>query len=183
MVYFNYYGSEKESWKGKARHPRMKRRGLFLGTIVLAVGWAATYSAGQSRPSYIGAGKCKSCHLKKEYKAWCETKHATAFSRLKDNEAKDPKCVKCHVTGYGKGGYVIGGKNNPDLANVQCEACHGPGSEYKSITKDLAKEMAAGLILSDVRVCVECHNKESPHYKEFDFEKTKIKSSHLVPKG
>jgi len=29
---------------------------------------------------------------------------------------------------------------------------------------------------------LECHNKESPHYKEFSFEKTKITSSHPVPK-
>jgi len=153
---------------------------LFIGC---ALAWVAGLRAqGGAVHSYIGAAKCKSCHLKKEYKAWGETRHAKAFARLKENEAKDPKCVKCHVTGYNKGGYALDRKNVPDLANVQCEACHGPGSDYKSITKDLAKEQAAGLILSDVKVCLECHNKESPHYKEFSFEKTKITSSHPVPK-
>ena len=155
-------------------------RSALLSVSFALAGAAGLRAQGGAVHSYIGAAKCKSCHLKKEYQAWSETKHAKAFSELKENEAKDPKCVKCHVTGYNNGGYALDRNNEPDLANVQCEACHGPGSEYKSITKDLAKEQAAGLILSDAKICVGCHNKESPHYKEFSFEKTKG-TSHPLP--
>jgi hypothetical protein len=129
--------------------------------------------------SYIGASKCKMCHLK-QYKAWSAGKMATAFADLKGDEAKDPKCVKCHVTGFGKGGYAIGGANDPDLMNVQCEACHGPGSDYKSVMKDKEKAVAAGLIVPDEKVCVGCHNKESPNFKGFDFAAMKEKVHPVV---
>ncbi len=141
---------------------------------------AKVEAAQVSQHSYIGAAKCKMCHLK-EYKAWSAGKMATAFADLKGDQAKDPNCVKCHVTGFGKGGYTIGGPNEPDLTNVQCEACHGPGSDYKSVMKDRAKAIAAGLIIPDEKVCVECHNKESPNFKGFDFAAMKDKV-HPVPK-
>lgn len=124
--------------------------------------------------SYIRAGKCKMCHMK-QYKAWQGTPHAKALTVLKGAEAKDAKCVKCHVTGFGKGGYIIG--KDTLLANVQCEACHGPGSDYKSadVMKDKDKAKAMGLIIPTEEVCKGCHNKESPKFKGFDFEKMKVK--------
>ncbi len=161
----------------------MKKGYIVLGLIAWAPLWVLSLSAGEAKHSYIGAAKCKMCHLK-QYKAWGETKHAKAFAALKEAEAKDAKCVKCHVTGYGKGGYAVGGSKDPDLANVQCEVCHGPGSDYKTaaVMKDKEKSKAAGLIVPDEKVCVGCHNKESQNFKEFNFEKMKDKV-HPVAKG
>jgi hypothetical protein len=153
------------------------KKGWMVVVLVacIALVWALSLQAGEkgdstqvSKHSYVGAAKCKMCHPR-QYKAWSAGKMATAFAALKDSAAKDPKCVKCHVTGFGKGGYAIGGANDPDLTNVQCEACHGPGSDYKSVMKDKDKAIAAGLILPDEKVCVTCHNKESPNFKSFDF--------------
>src|SRR5436190_2294462 len=70
---------------------------------------------------YVGSKSCQKCHFK-EYSSWQKTKMAKAFDSLKPNQAaegrkkanvdlakdftKDPACVACHVTGYGKpGGY------------------------------------------------------------------------------
>ncbi|MBF0275359.1 MAG: hypothetical protein HQK84_09035, partial [Nitrospinae bacterium] len=43
--------------------------------------------------------------------------------------SKDAKCLKCHATGYGKGGYDPANPN-PNLSGVTCEACHNAGSVY-----------------------------------------------------
>ena len=44
---------------------------------------------------------------------------------------------------------------------LDCEDCHGPGSEYKpmSVMKDPAKAKAAGLVMPDKAFCAQCHKK------------------------
>lgn len=124
---------------------------------------------------YVGVGKCKLCHPL-QYKSWATTKHAQALSVLKENEAKDPKCLECHVTGYGKPQ-----AEGADLANVQCEACHGAGSNYKSMEtmKDLAKAKAAGLIVPNEETCKACHNERSPFFKPpFNYQEMLKKGVH-----
>ncbi len=126
---------------------------------------------------YVGAIKCKGCH-RKEYKAWLKEKHSRAMSSLKAEKQKDPKCLECHTTGYGKPA-----KANAKLENVQCEACHGAASRYKTI-KIMSKKkykadpekahqmaLAAGLIEPNEKVCLQCHNDRSPTFKGFDFKK------------
>ena len=133
-------------------------------------------------PEYVGEKKCKICH-KAEHKSWLETKHATAYDTLKPEEKKVDSCVVCHTTGFGVADTLFEG--------VQCEACHGPGSLYKSakiMSKTKYKKnretqhklaLAAGLIIPDEKVCVSCHNKKSPTFKSFDFAKQKQKVAHL----
>jgi hypothetical protein len=113
---------------------------------------------------YIGAGKCKICH-KPEFESWEKTVHANAFELLSDEEKKNEECIGCHVTGTTAKGEVLTG--------VQCEACHGAGADYKkkSIMEDLKLATENGLIIPDEETCVKCHNKKSPTFKEFDFEK------------
>ena len=80
--------------------------------------------------------------------------HAKAFDRLEGDETSDAECLKCHATGA-----------SADLPGVQCEACHGPGSEYKSmkIMKDREASIAAGLVIPDEALCNSCHAGEAPH--------------------
>ncbi|UCD35397.1 MAG: hypothetical protein JSU90_00795, partial [Nitrospiraceae bacterium] len=133
--------------------------------------------------------KCKACHLK-QYKSWSETAMATSFENLKPGvraEAKkkagldpdkdytaDADCVKCHSTGFGTGGFV-NMDETPHLAGVQCEGCHGPGSEYSVLMKKnkqfkLADAKKAGLVIpsEDEKGCRECHNSESPFNEALD---------------
>ena len=58
-----------------------------------------------------------------------------------------------------------------DLPGVECEACQGPGSDYKSMTimKSREKSTAAGLILPTEKTCTACHNSKSPHFKSFNY--------------
>ncbi len=89
---------------------------------------------------YIGVNKCKACHIK-QYNSWKRTKMAVSFENLKPGVkaeeklkvglnpkmdfTKDPECLACHTTGYGKPGGFISIEETPEMANVQCEACHG----------------------------------------------------------
>ena len=134
---------------------------------------------------YIGAAKCKMCHNKppkgEQYKLWAAGPHANAMKSLSADEAKDPKCLKCHSTAG-----AIDEKLNAGIKvaeGVSCESCHGPGSAYKalSIMKSREKSMENGLILPTKEVCVTCHNEESPTFKGFDYEKSVAKIAHPDP--
>ena len=142
----------------------------------------AVVTAKAQTHAYAGVAKCKLCHLP-YFKAWTATPHAKAFAVLDSTkkENQDPKCVKCHTTGFGKGGYTIG-KSLVDFKGVQCEVCHGPGADYMKVMKDPAKAKAAGLIAPTQDVCVGCHSKESPNFKGFDYATYLAKGVHKVPK-
>jgi hypothetical protein len=145
---------------------------------------------------YVGAKKCKACHVK-QYKAWMKTAMANAFEDLKSgvkaeekkkaglDPAKDyttdPKCLRCHTTGYGKPGGFKSMEETPKLINVQCEGCHGPGSEFSNYMKKNRKKWketgyttdelkAVGLIIpsEDKSGCMQCHNEDSPFNEKLD---------------
>ena len=79
-------------------------------------------------------------------------------------------------------------KNDLSLEDgISCEACHGPGSEYRTITKmrkistgELDKS-EVGMIEADEKLCKTCHNKNSPTYKTFNFNKALKIIHHPVP--
>ncbi len=127
--------------------------------------------------NYVGPEKCKMCH-KAEFTAWEQTPHAKAWDALKPEEQAKAECNVCHMTGKLEDGTAING--------VACEACHGPGSDYKSpkimskskFTADKAAALkdaeAAGLVMPTAETCMRCHKKEgNPNFKPFDFEKMK----------
>jgi cytochrome c1 len=113
---------------------------------------------------YVGKDKCKLCH-KQQHDSWLTTVHAKAWESLKPEEQKKDSCTVCHTTGKDAAGTLITG--------VQCEACHGPGSAYKTQAnmKDKKLALAAGLTEPTKAVCVKCHNDKSPTFKGFDFDK------------
>jgi hypothetical protein len=156
--------------------------------LLIAAGWGQEETKAKKEEvkfEYVGAKKCKICH-KEVHKSWSETKHASAFEVLSDEEKKKPECIKCHITGKMADGTVIEG--------VECEACHGPGSEYKSIKimnkkkwaadPETQRKMAieAGLIYPPTEEdCTRCHRKEgNPNFKEFVFAERKDKV-HIMP--
>ncbi len=66
------------------------------------------------------------------------------------------KCGVCHKLQYASWSDTAHAKRHPPL---DCESCHGPGSEYKSLSvmKDVEKAKAAGLVLPDATFCKTCH--------------------------
>ncbi len=156
----------------------MKRLWIYgmVLAVVIALIVGGVMAQDKAKFTYVGAEKCKMCH-KDNYASWMETKHAKAFDALKPEEQKKPECVKCHMTGTTA--------ENVALNGVQCEACHGAGSEYKKPTimskakfadkaAGMKLAMEAGLVMPTAEVCTKCHTKEgNPNFKEFDFEKMK----------
>ena len=168
--------------------------------VIFAFAYLVTPANLLAQNSYEGVKVCGVCHKTaksgEQLKIWEGSKHAEAYKTLSTPEAKkyspdvdpakNPKCLKCHITGYGVDAKMFGKKFNVE-DGVQCEACHGPGSGYKSlkVMKDKAAAVKAGLVVHEKKseYCVGCHNSESPTFKGFDFDKMWAKIAHPVPKG
>jgi hypothetical protein len=128
-----------------------------------APGKSDTLMWAESNFHYIGDKKCKMCH-KDQYNSWAETPHAKAWESLSEEEQKNEECAGCHSVGKDDEGTL--------MVNVGCEACHGPGSEYKSMKamKDPKLAAEAGLLAVTEETCLRCHNKKSPTFKGFEYE-------------
>jgi len=174
------------------------------GTLtVLAI--LAVFAGMGNAAEYIGAKKCKACHMQ-QYKSWEKTTMATSFENLKagvkaeekkkagldpaKDYTADADCLKCHTTGYGKPGGFTSLEATPDLINVQCEGCHGPGADFRAVMKKdkkfkLSEAQAAGLLVPSEanNNCMECHGGDSPFKESVDpkykFDiKERLKNTH-----
>lgn len=112
---------------------------------------------GGSSP-FVGVETCAACHAR-EYDIWKESGHAHAMATLEArNQQFDPACVKCHVVGFENGGFQAL-YSTPQFANVQCEACHGPGRRHSE-----SPAKGYGFMPTPVG-CVQCHTKvNSPDF-------------------
>ena len=116
----------------------------------------------EGESSYVGDVNCRDCH-KEAYALWQSTPHGRAWRTLDDAEKTfDAECVGCHVTGWQKpGGSVLGKVVGRE--NVQCEACHGPGSKHVETGGDEHETRR----LVPEEVCRGCHH---PHHSPtFDY--------------
>ena len=126
--------------------------------------------------TYLGGASCSGCHSGTNTK-WEGTGHATTLSTELKGESSDhfaSYCVSCHSTGYNPNAandgfddfdfvfpdtlspesYQAVLSNYPDAmkrANVQCEACHGPGSEHMGATAN--SKMVSSLSSDNCAVC------------------------------
>ncbi|HXG64876.1 MAG TPA: multiheme c-type cytochrome [Blastocatellia bacterium] len=110
---------------------------------------------------YVGAQACAVCH-QEEYEIWEKSGHAHAMATLEGkNQQFDNECVGCHVVAFQKEGGFQSLVTTPQLANVQCEACHGPGRKH-------IESPAKGFGFMEVPTgCVQCHTQ--PNSPDFDF--------------
>ena len=164
--------------------------------FLLAVLFLISFST-LAENKYVGTKLCGACHKgdKKgsQFEIWQKSKHAEAYKTLTGAKAAEiakakglkkaanesPECLECHAI-------TADAKLTPD--GVQCETCHGAGSAYKSVMKDKAKAIAAGLIeykdnAAIEKECKSCHNEKSPTHKAFKFDEMWPKIKHPMPKG
>ncbi|MGO8672210.1 MAG: multiheme c-type cytochrome [Capsulimonadaceae bacterium] len=110
---------------------------------------------GQQGEAYGGTQVCKMCHPD-VFKDWSKSKHSQGFQLLVNvGEDKDEKCLPCHTTGYGKGGFVDDA-TTPNLEGTTCEACHGPGATHMGNKAKITR-------IPSAKVCGDCHQKASIH--------------------
>ena len=154
---------------------------------------------------YIGVKACSMCHKAdakgNQFGVWQKSKHAEAFKTLNSEKSaaiakekglkkpasESPECLDCHT---GKVDIKMADKSFDPKDGVQCEACHGAGSAYKSmaVMKDKAKAVTAGLIeykdeAAIEKYCKTCHNEKSPTFKEFKFKEMWGKVKHPIKKS
>jgi hypothetical protein len=143
---------------------------LVLATMSLVMAPRSTRTAVADPPenqTYTGVKRCASCHFE-QFMKWKKTRHADAFKLLTAKYEKDPKCVECHTTGFGKPSGFKDKASSAALVGVTCENCHGPGSEHEKISQKFAKvktltpeqdKQVRGSIwlMLPKNVCVECH--------------------------
>lgn len=111
------------------------------------------------KDTYLGAQSCRECHLK-IYDSWLQTPHAAAFSTLAEGDSEtNLDCLLCHTTGYGQMSDPQSGTIDPKFWNVQCESCHGKGTDH---------DKSPGRATVAEYVCRECHNQSNS--PEFEYE-------------
>lgn len=174
-----------------------------IAVVVACATFVAVGVANAADHMFVGATKCALCHKTAEqgeqYVKWQASKHAQAYATLATPEAKevgkklgvedpqkDPKCLSCHVTGYGAAAALLGPKYN-QAEGVTCESCHGAGGDYnkkttmEGVMSGTIEAASVGLVLPDQKTCEACHNEKSPSFKPFDYTKMKEKIAHAMP--
>jgi YVTN family beta-propeller protein len=180
-----------------------------LGAAVAALALLPSPAPAQARkqPVYVGARACAACHEGKhagnQYSHWLLSKHAKAWADLANPEAKEmarlsgitdvpersPICLGCHATAAETEAW------ERDAAfrledGVQCEKCHGPGSEYMDpeVMKDPEAAKRAGLRKFTKRDCAVCHYVKGSHVAVHNKPKLDVdwaweQLSHPIPEG
>jgi len=108
--------------------------------------------------AYLGGDWCVACH-QDQATHWATTKHAQAFATLEHtNHDYSPSCFPCHTVGFGfLGGFLLPDLT-PNVANVQCESCHGAGQDH-------VNSPGLGFAPPAVTQCTKCHTPEnSPQF-------------------
>ena len=142
--------------------------------------------AGNSQKSqdhiYVGEKVCRTCHHlqgnRDQYNPWRMSKHAEAYTALFKPEAKQiaelsgidiephtsPICLGCHTTAYNADGWERDNSFHFE-DGVQCELCHGPGSDYiaAETMRNREKSVKAGLKYPEKRDCLVCHKEKNSH--------------------
>jgi 2',3'-cyclic-nucleotide 2'-phosphodiesterase (5'-nucleotidase family) len=124
---------------------------------------AATTQQQLAGDHYLGEKTCRRCH-ETEYQKYTKQAHAHAFETLvKEQRDATPECIACHVLGLGQAGGFISKQSTPDLVNVQCESCHGMGTQHPDGSKQVGPE-----------ACVRCHTHEQDPNFNYDGAVEKI---------
>ncbi len=186
-----------------------KRYG-FLLILFLVVAQSFTVLAqegGQNQPVYVGMKVCATCHQGKgmghQFSKWLTSKHAGAYAVLAEPESKkiaelsgipqEPQesamCLGCHATGA----HVEEWERDETFFTedgVQCEKCHGPGSEYMdaAIMSNREEAEKAGLMMPTVNDCMGCHQVKGSHVAvhklpKLDMVKAMSKIAHPAPEN
>ena len=165
---------------------------FLLLSLTMVTGWAFYEKASgetvyTGERVYVGEKVCRQCHhqsgLRDQFSKWRQTKHAKAYAALSMPEAKpiaelsgidippheSPICLGCHTTAYNVEAWERDATMHFE-DGIQCERCHGPGSEYSDaeIMSDQQRAIEAGLIMPTQMDCMVCHKEKGSHVAVLD---------------
>jgi len=120
---------------------------------------------------YAGARACMDCH-EKAYRVWEKSRHAHAIETLKKaGNHYNKECLPCHVTGFGVERGFVNMLRTPQLANIQCEACHDASKDHAADPQNvrtgigLAQQLRHKVAKS---FCLRCHTPENSPKFSYD---------------
>ncbi|MHB8899180.1 MAG: multiheme c-type cytochrome [Thermoguttaceae bacterium] len=136
---------------------------------------------------FVGSKECESCH-ETSYEIWQDSGHAKAWKTLVELEVpriNDPECISCHVVGWHPTEYFpyesgfLSEAETPELVDVGCETCHGPGEKHieaeMGADKDLQKKLQQAMVVTKEQAeqdkahwCMNCHDLDNS--PDFNFE-------------
>jgi len=167
--------------------------------------FAATYLGVNSYCILCHSG---SSRVEDEYQYWTNTAHSMIFTEGINGElgSYSVSCLKCHTVGYDTNAasladegfyatqlldswpfptvltntnYASMPANLQNLANIQCENCHGPGSEHfysGGATNMLTVSYTTG-------TCEQCHDDPPHHYYGTEWYASKHAVTTTIPSG
>jgi len=148
----------------------------------------------QKHPVYVGWKVCASCHqgagMGHQQCKWTLSKHSRAYASLAKPQAKEiarlsgipqePQesavCLGCHATGAEAEDWEKDETFHTE-DGVQCERCHGPGSEYIEVMRDRRAAANAGLLMPTVNDCMRCHRQKGSHVAVLKLPRLDIKKA------
>jgi YVTN family beta-propeller protein len=167
---------------------------------------AATYTPTGKEPVYIGSQACAKCHdgpqMGHQFSKWRLSAHARAYTALSQPEAREitklsgiteephraKMCLGCHATASEEEDWRHGEEFHLE-DGLQCEVCHGPGSEYavREIMKNKERALANGLRITANDDCRICHRPKGSHEavlkkQPFDLDQAMLTIAHPLPK-
>ncbi len=183
----------------------MNRTALISVILTMILIGSAAAKSEKKMPYFVGAGTCATCHdgagMGHQMSQWISSRHARAYAVLSRPESRQiallsgipvepqrsPMCLGCHATGAEAEDW----EKDPTFHTedgVQCEKCHGPGSEYmdEDVMKNPTAAMQAGLRIPTIDDCVNCHVVKGSHdavhrQQPFDLEKAYVRVAHPTP--
>ncbi len=137
------------------------------------------------------------------YHDWMETPHATAFTKAIDGISTDhfnQNCISCHVVGFDSNTNAVNGgwddiakstgwvfpahgtngnweampAKLKNVSNIQCENCHGAGSEHATMALfDPEASKSAISVSFNAGSCSQCHDSLTHHYRSAEWNNSK----------
>ncbi len=159
------------------------RDGLSVTLLALLLAAPPPVSAQPRRPVYVGAKVCATCHdgpnMGHQTTLWLGSRHAQAYASLETPEAraiaaisgvpiepqKSPLCLGCHATAVQAESWERD-ETFSTRDGVQCEKCHGAGSEHVDSwlagneRKNEPKIRLTNPVGAD---CMKCHKEKPSH--------------------
>ena len=148
--------------------------------------------------------QCALCHEDKA-EGWAATRHATKLIRELDGLGSsfyNEGCIECHTAGFDEAATAANGgfddiahelgwefpaelqlgnfDSMPDelkaVSNIQCENCHGPGSEHFGQKDRISVSTSSG-------DCAQCHDEKPYHTKNAEWNLSKHAVATRYPTG
>lgn len=174
---------------------------LVLTATVTAANYVGVGGVAGAQPTFP---QCILCHAEQTTQ-WRQTGHATFFAEAIDGRKSShygENCIQCHTVGFDQTAAAVNGgfddvakqkgwtfpaelkAGNWDampaelkaVSNIQCENCHGPGSEHKGDPAKISVSLGAG-------DCAQCHDEEPYHVKNQEWNESRHAAATRYPTG